>query len=166
VRTAARSLIYPTRAELLIPHLKGLSAAERLLARYVVEPNGCWRWTRGITTVGYAHLSIQSVYYQAHRLMYILLIGPFPEGLEPDHTCRNRACVNPWHIEPVTHDVNMQRGSRARLTETKVAAIRSAHVSGAGVRALARLYGVNHSTVSRIVNGLIWPEPEQAEAVA
>jgi hypothetical protein len=159
-------VIYPTRAELLVPRHRRLSAAERLLARYAVEPNGCWRWTRSTTTQGYAHLSIQSVYYQAHRLMYILLIGPFPEGLEPDHTCRNRRCVNPWHIEPVTHGVNSQRGSRSRLTNAQVAAIRSAHRSGAGVRALARLYGVNHATVSRIVNGLIWREPVAVESKA
>src|SRR3990167_748311 len=113
-------MTYPTRAELLVPHLRGISTAERLLARYVVEPSGCWRWTRATTTSGYAHLSIQSVYYQAHRLMYILLIGDFPDGLEPDHICRNRWCVNPWHLEPVTHGVNSQRGSRARLSAAQV----------------------------------------------
>src|SRR5688572_21764976 len=47
----------------------------------------------------------------AHRLMYVALRGPIPDGLELDHLCRNHACVNPWHMEPVTGRVNKLRGT-------------------------------------------------------
>jgi hypothetical protein len=151
---------YPTRDEIVSPGIdrKRRPAVDRLLTRFVVEPNGCWRWTRALTGSGYGHFSIRSVYYQAHLLMYILLVGPLPVDLEPDHLCRNRACVNPNHLEFVTHAVNSRRGSGTRLTETQVSAIRAARAAGEGVRALAREYGVNHAQVSRIVNGRAWRE--------
>jgi hypothetical protein len=140
--------------------------AERLARCYVIEANGCWRWTGALTTSGYGHFSIGHVYYQAHLLVYILHVGPLPEALEPDHLCRNRWCVNPADIEFVTHAVNMQRGSNARLSPEQVDAIRLARRNGAGVRSLARLYHVDHATVSRICNGLTWPQTIKEEAAA
>jgi len=154
---------YPTRDELLICRNKGLSTADRIRASYVVEANGCWRWTRGLTGSGYGHVSIQSIYYQAHLLTYILRVGPIPTGLEPDHLCRNRWCVNPDHLEFVTHAVNVQRGIRSVLSPEQVAEIKR-RGKRAGVRAMAREYGVNHATISRIVNGLIWVDERQAVA--
>lgn len=155
---------YPTAAELQAPRPRtrgGLTDAQRLERRYTVESNGCWLWTGSITTAGYGHFSISGNYYQAHRLLYILRRGPVTTE-HMDHLCRTHRCVNPWHLEPVTAAVNMQRGTRTRLTSELVDAIRIAHGNGRGVRTLARLYGVNHATISRLVNGLTW-KPEQAE---
>jgi hypothetical protein len=75
--------------------------------------DGCWVWTGYKNSKGYGQLSHHRVVYRAHRWFYELLVGEIPEGLELDHLCQNRACVNPDHLEPVTHLVNVGRGSRA-----------------------------------------------------
>jgi hypothetical protein len=160
-----RIVRYPTRDELLIPRNRGLSAADRIRRNYVIEPSGCWRWTRGRTGSGYGHLSMQSVYYQAHLLVYILFRGPLPIGLEPDHLCRNRWCVNPNCIEFVTHAVNAQRGASARLTQGEADMIRAEVRAGISQRKVAKARGLDHSTVSRIMAGKLWPEAER-QAVA
>jgi hypothetical protein len=51
---------------------------------------------------------------RAHRWSYEYFIANIPSGLDLDHLCRNRACVNPWHLEPVTNEVNVKRGADAR----------------------------------------------------
>jgi HNH endonuclease len=60
--------------------------------------------------------------------MYRLLVGPVPEGLELDHLCRNRACVNPAHLEPVSHRENVLRGaSFAAINAVKTHCIHDGH---------------------------------------
>jgi len=75
-----------------------------------VQASGCWVWL-GAKSKGYG-----SFYYSrektrlAHRLAYLALRGPIPEGKELDHLCRNSSCVNPAHLEVVTHHENCIRG--------------------------------------------------------
>ena len=71
----------------------------------------CWEWTAS-KVYGYGQFGIaHQKHARAHRFAYELLVGPIPEGLELDHLCRNRACVNPDHLEPVTTRVNLLRGA-------------------------------------------------------
>lgn len=71
----------------------------------------CWEWTASLG-FGYGryYSSVQKKTVRAHRASYEMLVGPIPEGLTIDHLCRNRACVNPDHLEPVTSQVNILRG--------------------------------------------------------
>lgn len=73
-----------------------------------VDVGLCWEWTASLLTGGYGQYRSRC----AHRVAWELLVGPIPPGMELDHLCRNRRCVNPDHLEPVTHLVNVQRGAR------------------------------------------------------
>lgn len=66
----------------------------------------CWQWTGSTSPNGYGGF----IGIKAHRWAWTYLVGPIPEGLELDHLCRNRSCVNPDHLEPVPRLVNMRRG--------------------------------------------------------
>lgn len=75
--------------------------------------SGCWEWTAAKSDGGYGRFRTggrSSPFVVAHRIAYELLAGPIPDGLVIDHLCRNRACVNPTHLEPVTQRVNTLRG--------------------------------------------------------
>ncbi len=75
----------------------------------------CWNWTAYKNTKGYGRFAVEaSRQVLAHRLAWEWENGPVPDGLELDHLCRNRACVNPDHLEPVTHTENVRRSAAAR----------------------------------------------------
>jgi HNH endonuclease len=91
---------------------------QRLLAKCVIEPNGCWSWT-GATQKGYGALRVggkNGRTLRAYRLLYELHVGPISDGLELDHLCRNKLCINPAHLEPVTHQENMIRADAGKKT--------------------------------------------------
>jgi hypothetical protein len=88
---------------------------ERVERRIRRAPNGlCWEWIGAKDRDGYGKIpwrlpSGRGSGY-AHRVVYELAVAPIPTGLTIDHLCRNRGCVNPAHLEPVTHRVNTLRG--------------------------------------------------------
>ena len=79
----------------------------------------CWVWPLAKTRLGYGKMRVGDRMIHAHKFAYDNLVGAVPKGLELDHTCRNRACCNPAHLEPVTHKENMRRGAWATKTHCK-----------------------------------------------
>ena len=77
----------------------------------VERSGGCWNWLGYRDRDGYGRVGINGKVLGAHRVAYELMIGPVPSGAELDHLCRNRHCVNPAHLEAVTHKENMLRGA-------------------------------------------------------
>lgn len=82
---------------------------DKILAR-IEKTETCWLWTGGLDRAGYGRVDYRGARRSVHRLIYETLVGPIPEGLCLDHLCRVPKCCRPDHLEPVTYQVNTQRG--------------------------------------------------------
>lgn len=80
------------------------------LQQKIEVSDACWEWLAARHPDGYGKVYWQGKVEYAHRVIYELLVGAIPDGLVSDHLCRNRGCVNPRHLEPVTQRVNLLRG--------------------------------------------------------
>ena len=78
---------------------------------WIVDEHGCWVWQMALDRQGYGRVRRDGRNFGAHRWVYSVLVGPVPEGYDLDHLCRNPRCVNPTHLEPVTHRENLRRGA-------------------------------------------------------
>jgi hypothetical protein len=87
-----------------------MNSVDRFEAK-VRRTDGCWEWIGAKIPDGYGQMLWDGRLQLAHRISYEIAYGrPVPEGLTIDHLCRNRACVNPAHLEVVTMTVNVLRG--------------------------------------------------------
>lgn len=115
----------------------------------------CWVWQRALSNGGYAFGSRHPVSRYVHVQNFVEKYGPVPDGLELDHLCQVEACVNPDHLEPVTHRVNIARSSIIKLgPEACADVIRRYKAGGVFQRELAAEYGVTQVQISAVVRGL------------
>jgi hypothetical protein len=129
----------------------------RKSTRYVVDGNGCWVWQLStFKNTGYGKLEVQGKTLYAHRYYYQLAVGDIPKGKELDHKCKNILCVNPDHLEPVTHPTNVRRGSLTKLTSEDVSRIREQYAEGESQYKIAANFSISQGHVSDIVNGKRW----------
>lgn len=94
---------------------------ERFWAK-VAKSDDCWTWTAVKNNKGYGQISLggrSGPLVLAHRASWELHNGPIPVGMTLDHLCRNRSCVNPQHLEPVTHATNVKRGDAGAIHAAK-----------------------------------------------
>jgi hypothetical protein len=116
----------------------------------------CWVWLGSRSPEGYGRIGVA----YAHRISYERHVGPIPEDLHIDHLCRNKTCVNPEHLEPVTQAEN-QRRATAKLTREDVWGIREAVGSH---REIAARFGVDKARVSRIKSRKLFADVPDREA--
>lgn len=132
------------------------------------EADACWEWQGALTTHGYGQMSGTGRPAAAHRVSYELHNGPIPAHAMIRHSCDNRRCVNPRHLEPGDHLLNARdmmdrgrskRGSKhhaARLTARIVQRCRRMRSAGTSIKSMARAYGVTAATMSDAVHGRTW----------
>lgn len=117
----------------------------------------CWCWKGGTDASGYGRSRYNRKGCSAHRRAWLQLVGPIPDGLEADHLCRNRACVNPAHMELVTHTENVRRGAHVKLSVTLADEMRALFAAGTVTkREVGRRFGVSEGAVLYVIRNQRW----------
>ena len=133
---------------------------------YTVEDRGhasaCWIWTKSPDAQGYGVRWLPELkkHVKAHRWYYEQNIGPIPPRHEIDHLCRVRNCVNPLHLEAVTHRENVRRGMLAKLTPADVRDVQQELSAGSSMDVIAQRFGITRSAVEKIKYGDTWLKGE------
>lgn len=94
---------------------------------FIVSRNGCWQWRSPNKTTGYGEFHWHYQRYLAHRFSYQHHIGPIPDGMQIDHLCRNRGCVNPKHLRVVTLAQNVLAGSGITAQNKRKTSCKNGH---------------------------------------
>lgn len=158
--------------------------ARRLLAAAQFDEDGCWYWRGSKGSASYAYIRLAGKTVRAHRASYTFFSGPIPDGLSVCHHCDHPSCVNPHHLFLGSRKDNArdmvrkgrgarqidatqshfrsgsapdgERGSGAKLTEAQALEIISKRRGGVKTKALAQQYGVDRTTIQRLMRGQNW----------
>jgi HNH endonuclease len=110
----------------LIGHLSSAQIDRFWSKAEVAGDDECWLWQATINYKGYGQVGVFGVVKAAHRVAYLLNGGVIPDGLQIDHLCRVRSCVNPRHLEPVSQYENQIR-SPISMVSTNIAKTHCPH---------------------------------------
>jgi len=152
-------------------HTSYAEIAYRILSR-CVRDGACLMWTGCKLPKGYGQMRVNMRGVQTHRMIWECRHGPIPPGLMVRHKCDRPGCCNVEHLELGTAKDNSQdmvgrgrsprtvgeRSGKAKLTAVQVAEIRRLRLAGEPCRAIGKIFGVHSAHVSRITNGLRWPD--------
>jgi hypothetical protein len=153
----ARSILKGDAARYISGH-HGRKSSAPLCGYIVDESSGCWNWALHLTKDGYGRTRVNSKNKLAHVREWELKNGAVPDGFQIDHLCKNKACVNPDHLEVVTSAVNCQRRPKTKASAEIVLAIKASTESGA---ALGRKYNISRSQINKIRRSESWRNIEK-----
>lgn len=146
----------------------------RFMSSMVVSSTGCWEWSK-FRKNGYGIAGLNGKLEQAHRAAWMVFKGDIPEGMQVNHKCNNRPCINPDHLYICDQVQNMKdmsdagRGkwhkgsdnSQSKLNDESVREIKLLIDSGATNRSIAGFFDVSQSCISSIKNGRTWAHVEK-----
>ena len=128
--------------------------------RYLIEDRGyktpCWIWGGTVRANGYGAVVAHGKLLLAHRWVYQKLRGIISRGLVLDHLCRVPQCVNPDHLDPVTREVNNQRGAAAKVTPDIVRQIRRMYDDGILPCQIEPMFNVSRDAIRNIARRRVW----------
>lgn len=96
----------------------GEDLKKKIIGRKETDKNDCWNWS-GAKRKGYGMIKVGMKQMSVHRVLYEILVAPIPEGYVIDHLCRNKSCINPAHLQPVTSKENTLRGTSFAAINSK-----------------------------------------------
>jgi len=120
---------------------------------YIIDKKtNCWNWNYSLDTDGYGRwgsIRMFKHFYKKYK-------GEIPKGLQIDHLCHNRKCINPKHLEAVTQAENSRRRIDLKLNLKSVKDIKNLYKKGFKQNLIAKKFNINQSQVSRVINNLRW----------